>query len=372
MIRLIYPQYVAFVRRKVSPGQLQDALHAFTVELDYRWPNILVSYYSLPDYLNTFDVDTTMNWSIILHNYWREMQQHHDGVKAAFDIIADPKWGTGQALLNEIKASNPRRVRIMPHDHVVKEFGFGDSFDATTSALSANDDLSVITGTIGGPHNDTTFQMREISDSAFFDSFARGTRIRGEKSRGTGIGADGLIAFSPEVFDPNNPSRPNIPGWDADEILYHELVHASRVLRGAELDTRVIASWSGQSNNDSWANEKEYLAIIITDMYMSEKGKTSLRVRHDLPPGHLVGRGSKAHFVDTPVNANYFVMQDPDTFYEKNPDHMNISPKQLMRDFRSGKQRPFFDALARLPVGRPRFNPPQRFDQDVKAGRVPP
>jgi hypothetical protein len=81
---------------------------------------------------------------------------------------------------------------------------------------------------------------------------------------GTGTGSDVIINFSPanikakKVFD----RRP-------DTILFHELVHALRIFQGLRnpIPTEDI----------KWMNEEEYLAVVLTNVYMSAGGSTRLR-----------------------------------------------------------------------------------------------
>jgi hypothetical protein len=198
------------------------------------------------------------------------------------------------------------------------------------------------------------------------DAFARGMPLylSAAKGSGTGKGANVMIAYSPELW--LAPDRPKAPGVDPDEVLFHELVHASRQLRGVMLMSPLTGGWG---------NEEEYLAIIITNLYLSEKDK-SLRARSGGQPqiGHEVkvsaGGYSVSFNVFDPPPTDYFVMKDPDAFYDKNPDHISMSPQVLMQRFLN-EQPVFFRALADLPAGHPKFNPVKQFDQDKKAGKYP-
>lgn len=64
-----------------------------------------------------------------------------------------------------------------------------------------------------------------------------------------------------------NTIRQN-PGWEPDEVLFHEMVHAGRFL----------------SNEDGPTKEEEYFAVLIANIYISEKGKSNkdLRYRYEL------------------------------------------------------------------------------------------
>ena len=69
----------------------------------------------------------------------------------------------------------------------------------------------------------------------------------------------------------------NYAGQQPDEILFHELVHAARYL-GGDLKKTPIPKMP------DYENEEEYFAVLITDIYSSEKGRSfaSLRKSHKL------------------------------------------------------------------------------------------
>lgn len=52
--------------------------------------------------------------------------------------------------------------------------------------------------------------------------------------------------------------------FDVDDTLLHELVHALRLVRGL---------MCRQPLGDGWEDSEEFLAVMITNMYLSEKGK---------------------------------------------------------------------------------------------------
>jgi hypothetical protein len=71
-----------------------------------------------------------------------------------------------------------------------------------------------------------------------------------------------LVRPSPSVpaIDPGNRY------FDVDDTLLHELVHAMRFVRGL-ICRRPLG--------DGWQDSEEFLAVTITNMYLSEKGKES-------------------------------------------------------------------------------------------------
>jgi hypothetical protein len=172
---------------------------------------------------------------------------------------------------------------------------------------------------------------------------ADGKRVGGI---GTGEGADALINFDPDKFGPyrEDPSTHVVtgtagqtgPAANPDEVLFHEMVHASRVLNGV-LDLRSV---SGE-----YENRDDFLAVTLTNIYLSEKSPGA-----PLRTGHT-GRD---------------VMANPAKFLD-NDEGVNPSPRQQMQDFYDTQQ-VFFRGLA--PV-RATFNPVQQFDRERNVKNTP-
>jgi outer membrane protein OmpA-like peptidoglycan-associated protein len=96
----------------------------------------------------------------------------------------------------------------------------------------------------------------------------------GDKSTVQGLTSK-MIGLAKITFSPNSNSantavvNANVelkvatlrkfPGWGPDEVLFHEMVHAGRIL----------------GNDDGPLDQEEFFAILVTDIYVSEKGKPS-------------------------------------------------------------------------------------------------
>jgi hypothetical protein len=341
MGHLPHRMYVDYVRNNV-PRSLQGAfLQPSSLPLDNRYSNILVTYYSLPDWLDTFSMNLDRPAWATARQYQFAIKTYKQHVTDAFSSIA--RWLTGRALLDEIAANAGRSVHIIPYWHKVTPSNYFDSF---TAPVSGTETFS----NVNGIKYDWT------------DGVARGASVP-TGGTGTGKGADVVISYSPEMYDPKSSGRPSMPGpIDADESLFHELVHASQLLAGVLTFSPVSAGYR---------NEAEYIAIIISNLYLSEKGKP-LRAKSDGPPrtGHEVMLGRKTYVVYDPPPKDWYLMKDPDKFYE-NVDGVDMSPRRLMRRFYN-TQKSFFHALAVLPDGKPKFNPVKQFDQELKAGKIKP
>ncbi|HJQ61192.1 MAG TPA: hypothetical protein VJ890_30080, partial [Vineibacter sp.] len=70
-----------------------------------------------------------------------------------------------------------------------------------------------------------------------------------------------------------NPRAIVFPGFEADEVLLHELVHAARALSG---DFDAAAMKGAMAPYDT---EEEFVAIMVANIYISEKGKPAVFLR---------------------------------------------------------------------------------------------
>jgi hypothetical protein len=98
-------------------------------------------------------------------------------------------------------------------------------------------------------------------------------------------------------YDPHDWLNPN--GWPAsaaqlasnvdpaqhfqyDDVLFHELVHCLRMMRGIWQGTVPVDSFPGPGGQ--WDNVEEFFAIILTNIYLSMKGRSvDLRGGHRFP-----------------------------------------------------------------------------------------
>jgi hypothetical protein len=136
-------------------------------------------------------------------------------------------------------------------------------------------------------------------------------------------------------------------------------VHVSRMFRGKQTGIQVDAKKA------RYGNLEEYLATTIANMFLSEKGRP-LRGVYIIPEKprrevRLVQKTSSggthvaSFWVVDPMPKGSAIMLAPETFYE-NPDKTDPSPRSLMKTFLD-TQKPFYDALAKLPENSPKFNP---------------
>jgi hypothetical protein len=91
------------------------------------------------------------------------------------------------------------------------------------------------------------------------------------------------------------------PGWGPDEVLFHELVHAGRILGG----------------DDGPLTEEEFFAVLVANIYISEKGKShkDLRYRYE-----ALSRG----MTEAEVEPFVFLLQFDE---KKKEDHFDLIDK---------------------------------------------
>jgi hypothetical protein len=328
-----------------APKGLQQSLLQAASRQHKTYPNIATIYYSLPDWLTIFDLlprYSARTVESIATEYRFIADRYHSKVADVLDDrIGIAAYATGRALLQEIAANSPHSLRIMPNWHW-KLVLLPGPFNSTPRPVNKGETLA---------------HVSDGTATVDADAYTKGEPIRDDDSqpvgltKGTGKGADVVLYYSPENWEVKD--RTNGPGFEPDEVMFHELVHVTRMLRG-KLTLFPVTGGGG------YRNEDEYLATTIANLYLSEKGK-NLRgaYREEGANKSRVRKieiGGKVRFrVVDPPPRDWRVMKDPDKFYQ-NPDKTSMSPRELIKRF-SDTQKAFYDALRRLPDGKPKFNP---------------
>lgn len=82
------------------------------------------------------------------------------------------------------------------------------------------------------------------------------------------------IKFTPGMWDVGSSCYRSGPGGMPDEILMHEILHAYRKAKGSYL------SKDFSKKDKDFDTVEEIFAIVLTNIYLSEKGKSLLRKDH--------------------------------------------------------------------------------------------
>ena len=129
------------------------------------------------------------------------------------------------------------------------------------------------------------------------------------------------------------------PALESDEVLFHELIHASRLVNGV-FSAKIKV-------NQGYTNEEEYLAVVISNIYLAEKGKNLFRASH----------------------SNLSALPDLEGFLN-NAQFVNLKPRELLNRFKA-KQPLFFRDLADISSRRASFNPVRQLDHEQRTRRRP-
>jgi hypothetical protein len=240
--------------------------------------------------------------------YKRKRKEYQDDVLRQLRMIRHFK--VGQAVQAEI-------ARRRPFSVVIKPFRGDDQ--------NAESGLSHLTKTPdAGPLGMT------ILDTA-------GNKALHQKQPlyGTGKGTDIRVDYTPGLWGTH--SKVHGPGTGPDEVLLHELVHASRQIGGVARSRAVGGKYD---------NEEEFIAIMIDNIYLSEKNQTQLRAHHD---GHTI-------------------LASPDKFLD-NVQKLTLPAYRIIELFRWRQPILYADLAAIGPghgPGRAKFNPVREWDQKRK------
>lgn len=227
----------------------------------------------------------------------------------------------------------------MPHWHWARVLLPGP-FNATPRAVRRDETLAHVSDGLVNNVEDSYAKHAQILDDNNMPS--------GEF--GNGRGTNVVLFYSPEEWQ-NNASGIDSPGFEGDEVLFHEFVHVSRQFRAVQAGVQV------SDKKANFGNQEEYLATTIANLYLSEKGKPLRGVygRTENRAREIKVLGQAKFWVIDPLPKGYAVMKEPDKFYQ-NPDKVDPPPRQLMQVF-NDTQKAFYLALAHLPDNNPKFNP---------------
>ena len=323
--------YENYIRTQTNPADAGNLLHPRNTPVGGDYPTILIGYDLMSDWMDLLDIINTdknaTEFRRLRGIYQADKDKYRDNIIALINQIAGQL--SGRALLDELRATGRTLVILPYHDE-------DDPVNATADASTR----------AGRQHG---------TGKGLPVSWKPSKRSIDPSDLGRGDGTDAVINFSPEIWPGANKNK---PGNNPDEVLYHEMVHASRILRGVQ-DRKPI--------NGAYDDKDEYIAIVITNIYMAEKGQNHFVANH--------GGVYKKHGVwkydepsdGTPGPSNINLDGLYADFFLRNVQRISVTPRQLLEQFR-WSQPAFYRALASLPDGRPdiRYNWVKQYYNEAK------
>jgi hypothetical protein len=325
-----------------TQAELKERMRRAEIPLEQQWqlfhpgmepvkdfPNILVTFTSFEDWFNeepapqrARDIRATVQRFKIAETDYRAAVQ--DNIKALL------KSGTGKAVLGEIAAAKKFKLSIRPYISA----WYGGEGNATSDALVRSRSVP-----LGLPVRDSEG-----------NKILSGHDLRGRPIylEGTGQGTPAYIEFTPSMWGPRGSERAIGPGSLPDEVLLHEMVHSGRQMNAVQTSRRVTADY---------LNEEEFVAIVVSNIHMSEKKQTVFRATHAFAD-------LEVPFVKLAMV--FDVLPQPDRFLD-NPQHMSPPPAQLLETVRT-RQPNLWKAIKDIGPSKAKFNPIREWE--VMRGKV--
>jgi hypothetical protein len=289
--------------QKERPAEARDLMSWMETPTGYG--GIYIQYFPFSLWMFRFDEGRKRPLSVNINSYSFQRKLHKDQVSDALADIAGPK--SGEALFNEIMRTG-KKIFILPF------WKFGK-----TAYKNANDFFPS-----KGP-DATTLVVSKPDDRRRYDVAIEFTASMW-----------GPVTFDPVTNIATGTSGFAGPSTEPDEVLFHEMVHATRRMRGYDDHTEISAGYE---------NKEEFIAVTVTNVYLTEKAPQRLRLRS----GHE-GFGRLA---------------DPDHFLD-NTQHINISPRQLLRELFHSRQAQFMIELGKIPPAKAPWNPFRIVGQELQ------
>ena len=172
----------------------------------------------------------------------------------------------GEVILGGIRATK-KDVTVQPY--------IADSNDRCNAAASAKSPRDAAPDGVRGGQKGAPWYVGDSRNPDRQQPWKAG--------RGTGRGSDAIIKYSPDALEHSSCVKSG-PGSRSDEVLLHELVHALRMTQG-KLNSYPTDTSDGMHEYDS---EEEFLAIAVTNVYISSKGAHELLRHHHRGHRHPV------------------------------------------------------------------------------------
>ena len=283
---LDYYQKTANRLRIERPADAHDLLSPREVTGSFQ--GLIVTYFVFPVWLWRFDETLIRGWPVNISSYRYQRDWHINDVSK---VLASFSGMDTVNALGKAMAAAHKKMTILPFfnfDHYPK----------------------------------LPFKPLGLNSAAY-----PATNAAGSAKIVPGVSTDAVVLFSPRLWGQNG--RPGSfgysgPGSDADEVLFHEMIHGLRLMVGANSAKNTL--------DNAYDNEEEFIAVVLTNIYMAETGTMTLRQDH----------------------GGFVPMPQPRDFL-KNPQYQN-----LLRNFKH-KQRGFYNDLADIDIRKAWWNPVREF-----------
>jgi hypothetical protein len=320
---------------QVSEAGFTAALQHPKVEEHVRYPGVQVEFLAFDFWMAVYDPQRARPLKVNYQDYQRMGADHSAAVWTQVNRLAHQR--AGRALLTEIAATR-HWVRIGPW------YWWHNWSQATAAAATMpggkpgqSAEAKVLQACYGEPHFHGALNQR---GQRVVSSCPSWPRSRTRAGWANGVGWDARTTYTPQMWGAGGWAQRPEPWYAPDVVLFHELVHATRFMRGIH-SRRLV--------DRGYRNEEEYLAVVVANILLSEKGQKSLW-SSPYEGGGSLNEDEAKHFLD-------------------NPEHVNMSPRELIAGFCRG-QPAFFHELAGIGPGLAPFNPVREYDQELKSGKA--
>lgn len=175
-----------------------------------------------------------------------QKRDFENGVFAVLEIISGTQ--SGRAVIADIARARSFALTILPYHP--------DAVNGVCNATAGATDLA------GATLNGTT----ALDPNGHLPSPGQPRTI------GTGQGSNSIVHFSPATWTAGSSCAAG-PGTAGDEILLHEMVHGLRQMMGRSVRESV-------AGNPGMNNYEEFVAIVVSNVYRSERSLPGLRRDH--------------------------------------------------------------------------------------------
>src|SRR5262245_24897674 len=190
--------------------------------------------------------------------------QYEHAVTRQIDRIH--RTATGRAVLHEISRKvSHHGLTIVPYNDHTQDNAYAAPTDSLHATVKGGK-LRYAGDAKNSPYDKKAGHNVDDTGKPVLDD-------KGHAYAGQGGGSDSIITYSPVTwfhYIHNHPAHRS--GAQPDEVLFHEMVHAARQMRG-------IAENKGVKH--MYDTEEEFFAIVIANIYASELGLSrDLRADH--------------------------------------------------------------------------------------------